>query len=75
MTSTVVEFIARIDAFLERTGMAQAAFGEMACKDRSFVADLKSGSREPRLSTIEKVEKWMAEYQLEPLTAPERRSG
>lgn len=63
----------RVDAFLARTGMAQAAFGDHACNDRSFVADLRSGTREPRLSTIEKVDRFMAEYEAN--SEPARQAG
>lgn len=56
------DFTAEIDAFLERTGMAPTAFGRLACNDASFVEDLHGG-REPRLSTIEKVRRFMAEFE------------
>lgn len=63
MTSTTLEqFLHRIDAFLERTGMSQTAFGLAVCNDGSFVTDLRRGKREPRLSTIDRVEQFMSEH-------------
>lgn len=62
MTSTTLEqFLHKIDAFLERTGMSQTAFGLAVCNDGSFVTDLRSGKREPRISTIDRVERFMSE--------------
>lgn len=63
MTSTALkDFRARVEAFLAETGMKQAEFGDLACNDRSLVADLKSGQRDFRMSTIAKVERFMDDY-------------
>ncbi|ADJ22987.1 conserved hypothetical protein [Hyphomicrobium denitrificans ATCC 51888] len=56
------DFKDRINGFLERTGMSPSAFGRQAVNDGSFVADLNSGEREFRLSTIEKVDKFIADF-------------
>jgi aspartate carbamoyltransferase catalytic subunit len=57
-------FLARIDAFLLRTGMGQARFGDLALNDRSFVDDVRQG-RDLRASTISKVDKFMADWDAE----------
>jgi hypothetical protein len=63
MTSTVLQdFRERVEAFLAETGMSIAAFGDLAVNDRSFVSDLRDGNREPRLSTIERVDRFMSEH-------------
>jgi hypothetical protein len=55
----VDDFMTRIEQFLRRTGMTATAFGRHVANDGSFVSDLKVGGREVRISTIEKVEKFM----------------
>ena len=62
-SSALEQFVARIDAFLAKTGMSQSAFGRAACNDGSFVADLRAAGRSPQLSTIERVEKFMRDYE------------
>lgn len=63
MTSTALsEFRRRVEAFLTETGMPPAQFGRSAVNDGSFVQDLRDGSREPRLSTIDRVDKFMDEH-------------
>lgn len=57
--SLIAQFKGRVETFLVETGMGAARFGELACKDRTFVSDLRSGKREPRVSTIEKVDEFM----------------
>lgn len=66
--SALADLLSRIDAFLARTGMSESRFGREVCNDGALVADMRSG-REPRLSTIERVERFMAEYR------PELRSA
>lgn len=81
MASTVIEqFIGRIDAFLERSGMSPTAFGLAVCNDGSFVTDLRAGDREPRLSTIERVDCYIRERETElevahAVSAPVRQAG
>jgi hypothetical protein len=53
------KFRATVEAYLTRTGIAPATFGLLVCKDQSFVFDLLRDHREPRFSTIEKVEAFM----------------
>ncbi len=61
MASMVLdEFRHRVEDFLVRTSLAPSRFGLLACNDPAFVQDLRAG-REPRLSTIEKVDKFMNE--------------
>jgi len=52
-----------VDAFLERTGLAAARFGAMACGDRNLVFDLRKGAREFRLSTVQRVQHFMRQYE------------
>lgn len=52
-------FKERVEAFLVRKGIAAARFGEMACRDRNFVFDLRKGEREFRTSTMEKVDRFI----------------
>lgn len=49
--------LAEIDAYLERTGMAESTFGKNAINDGRFVGDLRSGERrrELKTGTIERV--------------------
>lgn len=56
------EFRDRVEAFLVEKGIKPSPFGWKACRDRSFVADLRAGKREFRPSTLKKVETFMAEY-------------
>lgn len=52
------EFKARVEAFLIERRVSAREFGHRACKDASFVFDLRDG-REPRASTMSKVDRWM----------------
>lgn len=54
------EFKARVEAFLIERRLSAREFGHRACKDASFVFDLRDG-REPRSSTMSKVDRWMQE--------------
>lgn len=60
--TTLDAFKSRIEQFLLDWGMAERTFGLSACKDTAFVRDLREG-REPRQSTIEKVERFMREHE------------
>lgn len=66
MRSTVLQdFRLRVELFLERHSatVTQTRFGEMSLNDGSFVADLRDGSREFRISTIERVDRWMIDFE------------
>jgi hypothetical protein len=52
------EFLAEIDAFLERTGMSPSALGRAAVNDPSFVRDIRSG-RSPQLAIIARLDNFM----------------
>ncbi len=54
--------LAKIEAFLDRTGMSQTAFGTKALNDPPFVQQLRDG-RDPKMSTAEKVQSFMDEYE------------
>lgn len=60
--TTLEDFRARVEAFLARTAMSDSRFGRLACNDPAFVGELRTG-REPRLSTIATVERFMATWQ------------
>lgn len=55
------DFKDRVEAFLVSTGMKHSRFGRLACRDQSFVSDLRAGRREFRITTIAKVDRFMAE--------------
>lgn len=55
----VERFQAEIETFLAETGMTATGFGFNACRDNSFVFELRSG-REPSIKTMAKVRAWMA---------------
>ncbi len=48
------QFLAEIDAFLERSGMSATAFGKSALNDACFVGDLRKG-RKPNLGLVDRV--------------------
>lgn len=53
------QFIAEIDAFLERTGMTPTVFGKSALKDPNFVGDLKRKGRQPTLGVVGRVHEFI----------------
>lgn len=53
------QFIAEIDAFLERSGMTPTAFGWEALKDPNFVGDLKKKGRKPTLGVVGRVNEFI----------------
>jgi hypothetical protein len=52
-------FIRRVEAYLRHTGMQAANFGKASVNDPNFVLDLRAGKRQPRLSTMERVDQFM----------------
>lgn len=55
----------KIEAFLKANGISATAFGKDAMNDPAFVQNLRDG-RDPKMSTAQKVEDFMAEYQPQP---------
>lgn len=55
---TAEQFIAEIDAYLEREKVSASAFGREAIGDPNLVSDLKSG-RMPNLRTLARVTDFM----------------
>lgn len=53
------QFIAEIDAFLERSGMTPTAFGKTALNDPNFVGDLKNEGRQPTLGVVGRVQQFI----------------
>lgn len=51
----------KIEAFLKATGMSATAFGIKVLNDPPFVQQLRDG-RDPKMSTAEKIEDFMASY-------------
>lgn len=56
----IEKFKERVEAFIASSGMSGYNLGKRACNDGSFVEDLRAG-REPRFSTIRKVDKFMVD--------------
>lgn len=52
------EFIAEIEAYLERTQMPKSVFGRKAVGDPTFLIDLGSG-RSPSIRLVEKAREFM----------------
>lgn len=69
---TMKSFLADIDSYLNRTGMAESAFGRAAVGDPNFVSDCREG-REPGLRLIRRVTEFMARRRKK--QAPERTLG
>jgi hypothetical protein len=57
---TTQAFLAEIEAFLARSGMAATAFGTQAVNDPNFVHDIRSG-RSPSLNLVAKVASFINE--------------
>lgn len=55
-----MSFLDKIEAFLKANEMSATAFGMAALNDPRFVMDLRGG-RDVKMSTIERVEKFMAQ--------------
>lgn len=53
------QFIAEIDAFLDRSGMKPSVFGWQALKDPNFVGDLKRKGRQPTLGVVGRVHEFI----------------
>lgn len=61
MTDRSAQILAEIEHFCATVGLPESRFGELALKDKPFVADLRAG-RDVRMSTVEKIRAFMAEY-------------
>lgn len=59
--STAEQFLAEIDAFLERSRMSATAFGKSALGDPSFVHDLRVG-RKPNLGLVDRVHDFIKQH-------------
>lgn len=55
----ITAFKRRVEAAIEAHGLAPSTFGQAAIGDPNFVADLERG-REPKMSTIAKVDAHIA---------------
>lgn len=55
------EFLSEVEAFLRDHNLSDRQFGEQALNDKHFVRQLRTG-RDVRLSTVEKVRAFMADY-------------
>ena len=63
---------ADVEAFLERHQMKAYLLGKQALNDPMFVNVLRQG-RDFRLSTVDRVYAWMADYEREEREGPEER--
>jgi len=59
------QFLADIEAFLERTGTTASAFGKSAVNDPNFVGDLREG-RKPNLGLVDRVHEFMNSHEVDP---------
>ena len=68
--------LAKIEAYLSRTGAAPSMFGDRATSDPNFVFDLRRG-REPRRALVARVERFMREHRsgLPPERVPRERGA
>ena len=71
-------FMARVDAFLERTGVAPATLGRQAVGDPNLVRELRHG-RSPTLATADQLLAFMEGFDeagVDPVSSrSDRRSG
>jgi hypothetical protein len=58
------ELIAELDSFLDRYGIADSTFGIRAANDSHLVERIRNG-RPIRRSTVLKIRKYMARYELD----------
>lgn len=56
-----MDLITEIEAFCTEHDLTEGQFGLGALNDKNFVIDLRNG-RDLRMSTLERVRNWMAEY-------------
>ena len=52
------QFLAEVEAFLERSNMTASAFGKAAVNDPNFVGDLRTG-RKPNLGLVDRVHEFI----------------
>lgn len=64
------EFLKEIQAFLKAQKMSPSTFGMKAMRDKSFVTDVMIEGRDVKTSTIERVRKFMRDYEKESATSP-----
>jgi hypothetical protein len=64
MTNPTEQLASEIDAFLERTGMPQSAFGWASLGDPNLVRSLKAG-RELKFRTLQRVKRFIASFERE----------
>jgi hypothetical protein len=62
MATEYASFRAKIEAFLERTGMAESRFGRDVMRDSKFYYSLRKHKRSPTLRTVQRVEKFIDNY-------------
>ena len=58
-----MKLLDRIEIHLNETHMAPSRFGRRAVGDPRFVVDLRAGRR-PRLRTLQKVERYLNDYEV-----------
>lgn len=63
------DFKTLVETFLAETGMAPTALGKAALGDPNFVRELRAGQRSFSLSTVEKVEAFIADMRHAPAEA------
>lgn len=63
-----MELLEQIEAFLAARNMKPSRFGLLALRDPRFVFDLREGKRDIKMSTAQKVVRFMVEH-VEPAKA------
>lgn len=62
---SVAQFLADIQRFQSHYGMTDTQFGTLAVRSHPFVRRMRDGKHIPRLDTVEKVYRFMADYERE----------
>lgn len=68
------ELLEQIAEFCERHAMSETRFGETALNARGFVHRLHRNQHSPTLDTVEKVRKFMRDYDAAQKPRPKRRA-
>jgi hypothetical protein len=62
------DFIARVNRFLDDSGMAASRLGRIALNDSAFVLKVLDGRRSPSMRTVQQVDGFMEQWRRDHLT-------
>lgn len=65
---------ARIERFMKRHGMAPSVFGRTVLGDPSFVLRLRAPGKQVKSATIDRINRFMSEYEARPGTRKGQRA-